>query len=205
MCLPADMLHGWLFGVTTGKVKPEYRETLNVYRRECFAVLWRAYQAGDLGAPGPRPEMAPAGAGATLAQVRATALAVAALAEQQMAFDDRLSDVDTRVGIVDARLDRAAVAYLGLDRRLTAIESGTTPATITQAQAAEVSQAVKALAQLITEHHPEARNAYAGVFGELYRRFGVSSYKNLPAARFTDVLAFLDDWRQSTQAGDGTP
>jgi hypothetical protein len=80
LCLPADMLHGWLFGVSTGRVRPEYREALNLYRAECFAVLWRAYQAGELGAPGPRPDLAPSGAPAALAQVRATALAIAALA-----------------------------------------------------------------------------------------------------------------------------
>ncbi len=48
----------------------------------------------------------------------------------------------------------------------------------------------------------EARNAYAAVFGELYRRFGVSSYKNVPASRFADVMAWLEEERQVV-GGDG--
>lgn len=199
VCLPAEMLHGWLFGVSAQRVRPEYREALNTYRAECFAVLWRAYQAGDLGAPGPRPEIPAASAGATLAQVRATALAVAALAEQQMAHEARLTTTEER-------LDRAALVVADLGRRVGAIETGARPAPITEAQAAEVSQAVKALAALLTERgQAGGQNAYQAVFGELYRRFGVSSYKNLPAARFADALAFLDDWRAAALAGRATP
>lgn len=188
VCLPADMLHGWLFGVSTGRVKPENREALNTYRRECFAVLWRAFQGGELGAP---PPPAPAGdAPSTLVQVRATALAVAALAEQQMGQEARITTTEER-------LDRAAVVVGALARRVTAIETGTTPAMITEAQAAEVSLAVRALAHLMGKPHPDARNPDGAVFSEIYRQFGVSSYKHLPAARFDDVLAFLDDWRKS--------
>lgn len=37
--LPLNMLNGWLFGVDAGRVKPEIRETLLMYQRECFQVL----------------------------------------------------------------------------------------------------------------------------------------------------------------------
>lgn len=43
-CLPLDMLNGWLFGVSVRRVKPELRDTLIAYKRECYAVLhqhWR--------------------------------------------------------------------------------------------------------------------------------------------------------------------
>lgn len=37
--LPLSMLNGWLFGVDANRVKPEIRETLLTYQRECFDAL----------------------------------------------------------------------------------------------------------------------------------------------------------------------
>ena len=38
------------------------------------------------------------------------------------------------------------------------------------------------------------------VFTELYRRFGVSSYKDIPKGKYKAVMEFLDDWhRRATQ------
>lgn len=39
LCLPLDYLNGWLFGVDAKRVKPEIRERLLTYQRECFRVL----------------------------------------------------------------------------------------------------------------------------------------------------------------------
>ena len=39
ICLPLDYLNGWLFGVDARRVKPEIRERLLTYQRECFRVL----------------------------------------------------------------------------------------------------------------------------------------------------------------------
>ena len=38
------------------------------------------------------------------------------------------------------------------------------------------------------------RNEYGGVYGELYRRFGITSYKLLPASQFDNAMGMLDDW-----------
>jgi hypothetical protein len=38
-CLPLDKLNGWLFGVSAARVRPELRERLVQYQRECFDVL----------------------------------------------------------------------------------------------------------------------------------------------------------------------
>lgn len=37
--LPLKMLNGWLFGIDVNRVKPEIRDTLIDYQRECFDVL----------------------------------------------------------------------------------------------------------------------------------------------------------------------
>jgi hypothetical protein len=38
-CLPLDMLNGWLFGVDSNRVKPELKERVIAYQRECFKAL----------------------------------------------------------------------------------------------------------------------------------------------------------------------
>ena len=38
-CLPLDYLNGWLSGVDASRVRPEIRERLVQYQRECFAAL----------------------------------------------------------------------------------------------------------------------------------------------------------------------
>ncbi len=38
-CLPLEYLNGWLFGIDAKRVKPEIRERLMQYQRECFRVL----------------------------------------------------------------------------------------------------------------------------------------------------------------------
>lgn len=46
VCLPLEYLNGWLFGISTSRVKPEIRQRLEDYQRECYQVL-NAYWNGD--------------------------------------------------------------------------------------------------------------------------------------------------------------
>lgn len=46
-CLPLDYLNGWLFGVDASRVRPEIRERLVQYQRECFAALAAYWQQGE--------------------------------------------------------------------------------------------------------------------------------------------------------------
>jgi hypothetical protein len=43
LCLPAEYINGWLFGIEENRVKPELREKLIAYKRECYRVLARAF------------------------------------------------------------------------------------------------------------------------------------------------------------------
>lgn len=45
--LPIAMLNGWLFGIATSRVKPQYREALVQYQRECFDVLASHFGASE--------------------------------------------------------------------------------------------------------------------------------------------------------------
>lgn len=208
-CLPLDLLPGWLFGITASRVRPELAPKLTRYREECFRVLWRAFQA-DL----PQPPVARPPSSAPLAQVRELALAIAQMAEQQLALESQVSEVQVEVvhvarhqlvlrddvAAMDQRMDRAAVVIRELQRRLGHIEERVQPgAAISETQAAEISARVKALAQHLSVASP-GKNHYQGIFGELYRRFNVTSYKSIPQEQFAGVLDFLDEWRATTEA-----
>ena len=197
VCLPLEYLPGWLFGISGSRVRPELQEKILRYRRECFRVLWEAFQDEAMVADG--AGRGPERGGGTLVQIRDLGLAIARMAEQQMQPEQRVVAVDTR-------MDRAAAVVGDLRRRLGAVERRLEPgAPITDAQAAEVSARVKALAELLTGED-RAKNHYQAIFGELYRRYGVSSYKLIPQGRYEAVLGFLEKWRRAGGEGEaGVP
>jgi len=185
LCLPLEFINGWLFGINASRVKEEIRENLIRYQRECYKVLARAFLE--------RAETAISPAMNTLIQIRNNALAVAALAEQQMEHEMRISTAESR-------LDKASDAFIDLRRRVKEVERRTAPESLVdREQAAEISLKVKALGEMLTEGNPDV-NWYQRVFTELYRRFGVSSYKDIPKGKYKAVMEFLDDWhRRATQ------
>ena len=48
LALPLEYLPGWLFGISASRVRKELKEKIMRYRRECFRVLWQAFQADAL-------------------------------------------------------------------------------------------------------------------------------------------------------------
>lgn len=46
--LPLEFLNGWLFGINVNRVKPELREAVFRYRKECYDVLAEAFTDGRL-------------------------------------------------------------------------------------------------------------------------------------------------------------
>lgn len=194
LCLPIEFLHGWLFGLNADRVKPELREKVIRYQEECFAVLWRAFRADSL------PALAIQREASSLAYVRDMALAIAQMAEQQMAFELRLADSDARHDRTEARLDQAAQVVGALVRDVAEVKRRVAPGNyVTEEQAAEIQLRVKGLAQLLGQSDP-AKNHYQGVFGTLYRTFGVTSYKNIPQGRYEEVLTLLEEWRRDVAA-----
>ncbi len=49
------------------------------------------------------------------------------------------------------------------------------------------------------------RNEFGGVYGELYREFGITSYKLLPANRFEEAMHWLGDWYAQVTGSDEVP
>lgn len=51
VCLPLEYLNGWLFGISTSRVKPEIRQRLEDYQRECYQVLNAYWNGGQISNP----------------------------------------------------------------------------------------------------------------------------------------------------------
>lgn len=203
VCLPLELLAGWIFGVTTSKVRPELREKLTRYREECYRVLWEAFRDRLVAVPG--AVLTESDAIAELQRIAEMGRAIARLAEQQI-------DLQRQQQHLSQRVDRAGQVVRSIQSDVTAIqvrlemlEDTVRPgAPIAKAQAAEVSQRVKGLAEQLTGMEKN-RNFYQGIFGELYRRFRVTSYTEIPQEQYAAVLAFLDDWRRAADSGSTAP
>jgi hypothetical protein len=182
LCLPLDYLNGWLFGINANRVKSGIRERLIRYQRDCYRILADAFLQRPL-----PTEKAP---GATaLFQVREMGLAIARLAEEQIEFESRMSTTEERV-------DQTAVVVGDLTQRVVTLEKRLAPGeAVTDDQASQGSQAVKAVAVVLTKQ--SGSNQFGAVYGELYRKFGITSYKLLPADRFQEAMDYLTDWHQS--------
>lgn len=179
--LRVDLVPLWLTGISTKALDEEKRPKLERFQREAAKVLWQAFQSGRLTAD---PSFSELLEGDTAA-VRAykTALAVVQIAEQQVILEAQLKDHERRLEQIEATL-------------------GDPGRYITPEQASQISQAVKAIAMELGKR--TGKNEYGGVYGELYRRFEITSYKQLPAQRFDAARAFLTEWYTDV-AGVGPP
>ncbi|NHZ72415.1 MAG: hypothetical protein GWP17_04965 [Aquificales bacterium] len=178
LAIPLDYLNGWLFGVNANRVKVEVRDKVLQYQRECYRVLAREFVQT---AVSPSPS-------STLEHVYEMGLAIATLAQEQMQFERRLDKTDTAV-------QETAVAVDGLQKRVQELEIRTDPGEdITEEQASQVSQAVKAVA--IVWGKQTGTSQFGTVYGELYRKFSVTSYKKIRMSQFENVMSWLNEWYQ---------
>lgn len=112
------------------------------------------------------------------------------MARQQLILEPRLSDHATQLASHETRLEQIESA-LGDRGRF-----------ISPEQATSISQAVKTIAMALGKK--SGRNEYGAVYGEFYRKFGIPSYRELPARRFDEAARFLAEWYQ-TLTGEGLP
>lgn len=186
LCLPLDFVNGFLFGISANRVKDEVRAQLIRYQKECYRVLADAFLTRSI-------ETSVSSANVTLLQVREMGLAIARMAEEQIEFEGRLTRAE-------GRLDRASVAFGDLTKRMGAIEQRlATGEAITDEQASQISQAVKTIALSGPDKN------FAKVYGELYRKFGITSYKLLPTKQFAEAMKFLTEWYVSLTGSDDLP
>ena len=174
-----DMVPLWLSGLRAGAVRDGARDKLIRFQREAARALWEAFQEGRLTAEADAADLF-AGVSPETIQAVQLAQAVLALARNQAMLEARLSG---RLEAVESRLET--------------VEEALTPANryVTPDQASQISQAVKAVALAIGKK--SGRNEFGAVYGELYRKFGITGYKQLPARRFQEAMRFLTEWHEN--------
>jgi hypothetical protein len=186
--LRADLVPLWLAKVDISRVREEIKPKLRQYQKEVVKVLWEAFQEGRLTAEPSFDELLRADTPA--AQAYKMARALMEMARQQLILEARLNDHTARLSAHDDRLEQIE-ATLGDRGRF-----------ITPEQAGSISQSVKAIAMTLSKK--SGRNEYGAVYGEFYRKFGIPSYRELPARRFDEAARFLADWYQRL-TGEGLP
>lgn len=180
-CLHLDYLNGWLFGISAASVKETVRDRVIRYQKECYQVLRDAFQEVEA------PDALTQSVAVSLAQVEQLGYALITLAREQRDFDRRLLKSEERMDDVT--------------RRVVVLEERIAPgAAVTDDQASQISQAVKAVALALGNR--SGRNEFGGVYGELYRKFGVTSYKLLPVSRFEEAMKFLTNWHQAIKGNE---
>lgn len=174
-----DMVPLWMSTLRVKAVREELREKLRHFQMEAAAVLWEAFQDGRLTTDADAGDVL-AGVSPETAQAVQVARAVLLLARNQAALEMRLSG-----------------QIQGLAGRLETVEAalGDTGRHVTPDQAAQLSQAVKAVALALGKR--SGRNEFGAIYGELYRRFGITGYKMLPALRFEEAMRWLTEWHES--------
>jgi hypothetical protein len=115
-----------------------------------------------------------------LVQAYQMAQAIVQLARNQILLEGRMSQAEYRLDTIEAQL-------------------GNPEKQVTPDQASQISQAVKAVALALGKK--TKRNEFGACYGELYRRYGITSYKALPAHKFEDALNFLTEWHQNITTG----
>jgi len=170
--LRVDLVPLWLSGIRTSAIRDAAtRLKLENFQREAAAVLWEAFQDGRLTADPDFELLLQSDSEAV--QAYRMAMAVVKLARNQIILESRLDVHEQRLETIEAQLAPPAHA-------------------ITQSQAMQISQAVKAVA--IAQGQQTKRNEFGGVYGELYRKFEITSYKLLPASKFDEAMKFLTEW-----------
>lgn len=190
VCLALKFLPGWLFGISVNRVKEELREKIIRYQREGYDVLWEAFQEGRLTVGTAFEDLLANDTPA--AQAYKMASAIMKMARQQL--------------LLEAQLETHATQLLDHEQRLEEIEAtlGDPGRFITPDQAMQISQAIKTIAAEIQKRTKQ--NEYGKLYGQLYREFGITSYKLLPSNKFDRAMAWLTDmYRQITGAYDGEP
>lgn len=181
--LRSDLVPLWLIGIQINSVRDDVRPKLKLFIRRAADVLVEAFQEGRLTADPIFDELLQR-SDSEAVEAYKMLQAMVKLARNQILMETQLT----------SRLDDHEEQIVDHETRLEEVEAalGHPDRTITPAQASQISQAVKAIAHELGKR--SKRNEYQGVYGELYRRFDITSYKLLPAHRFEEAMGWLTEW-----------
>ena len=226
LCLPLDLLPGWLFTISPRRVMPEHRERVQRYRGLCYRALWRAFQRGELF---PVEELTSVEASAsTIAgshdlrvvalseQIETLSAIVALMQEHKAALLAEGSAMEvvaanqqelmTQTTMISSQLDYMVTLLEGLLGRQETSETVVAriderTAHLTPQHAQYVREMVDRIVQEIDRRSPERPltyvQVYAQVYGRLKRHFRVAKYDQVSDERFEEVKTWLqEEWRR---------
>lgn len=178
LCLPLDFVSGFLFGINPERTKPEIKDKLIRYQRECYKVLAEAFREGRLTTDPSFDELLRQ-ASADVVEAYQIAMAIMKLAQNQV--------------VLEARLDDHSRTLADHSRRLETIEADMHQEEryITESQATQISQAIKSIAIALGKQ--TGKNEFGATWGEFYRKFGIAKYRYLPSSRFEEAMAWLNE------------
>jgi hypothetical protein len=176
--LRVDLVPLWLAGVQVSAVKEEIQPKLYNLQLNAGRILWEAFQTGELTMEEEFSALLQHDSPAVDAYK--TALALVKLAKNQVMLEARLAYHGDRLDDLDNRLTNIEADLHDKNR------------TISEEQATQISQAIRAIGLHLTQSTGE--NQYGKIWGEFYRKFGVSKYRSLSVARFGEAMKFLSDW-----------
>ena len=176
LCLPLDYISGFLFGLNASRVREDIKDKILRYKKECYQVLAEAFHEGRLNPDTDFEALLRSDSPA--AQAYKTFQALAKLARHQLILESRLDQHEDRLEQLES--------VIGDPGRF-----------VTPDQASQISQGVKTVAMKLSKK--TGRNEYGAVYGELYRKFGVTGYKQLPATKFHQAMNWLNEWRENIE------
>ncbi|HRQ38465.1 MAG TPA: phage antirepressor N-terminal domain-containing protein [Chloroflexota bacterium] len=178
--LRIDMVPLWLSGIRVTAVKDEIRPKLTHFQREAAKVLWEAFQEGRLTADPDLDELLQQDTDAVQAYKMLQALVK--LARNQILLEARQDVQQALLSNHEQRLETIEAALSNPDRY------------ISREQASRISQAVRAIGHVLSERN--GRSEYGAIYGELYRNFEISAYRELPAQKYEEAMKWLNAWYQ---------
>jgi hypothetical protein len=199
LCLPLDMLHGWLFGIAADRVRDELREKVLRYQRECYRVLFEAFRSDRAQPQRVDEEIIRALRDNAAQQLR---LWDTVLAEQQrlriteetvQEHDDLLAQAFQQLEALRQNQTRLAAQIADVSRLLPPPGG-----TIEPAQKAAIKALVDdivAAAQVRGIRLGQGRNDYPYVWDAFKRRFDLAKYDELAVERYQEAIIWLKAWR----------
>jgi hypothetical protein len=226
LCLPLDLLPGWLFNISSSRVKPEYRERVQRYRGLCYRALWRAFQRGEL-FPVEEPSSVEASASSitgsqdlrvvALSEQIETLSAIVELMQEHKAallaegsamvvVAANQQELMTQTLMISSQLDYVLTLLEGLGGRQETTETKVAKldertAHLTPQHAQYVREMVDRIVQEMDRRSPGRAltyaQVYAQVYGRLRRHFRVAKYDQVSDERFEEVKTWLqEEWRR---------
>lgn len=184
LCLPIEYLNGWLFGVSTARVKAELRDKIIRYQRECYLVLWEAF----------RPELLGIVTGSTPVEASSDDLLHIRLGVDGILdylWRRHQHDEVMRRLLEMTRLDVHEVGGL--------VEDGEALTARQRQTIHQLALELVALMGQLAELTNDPQNPFPLVFGGLKKRFGVSTYREISREQYRNAHDYLTLWKGDVQ------